>query len=81
MQGETLWVYEDGVWVEGESAFMRLIGSYKEELGPKYREMHYKMKSIKAVAKLVNVVPSTWTRDLDQLKPGDIPFSDKIFNA
>jgi len=22
VQGETLWVYEDGVWVEGESAFM-----------------------------------------------------------
>ena len=81
VQGETLWVYEDGVWVEGESAFMRLIGSYKEALGPKYGEMHYKMRSIKEVAKLVNVVPSTWTRDLDQLKPGDIPFSDKIFNA
>ena len=78
---ETLYVYEDGIWTQEQSAFCGLMMRHSEKLGPIYGESVRKIRDVAYAARTMNKVDATWTQKFNRLDPGLVPFSDGIFDV
>ena len=78
---DMLYVYNDGVWKQSETAFFQLMMRHSEALGCKYGQMLKNMRDVMQLAKSRNAVDSSWTQRLDRLPPGLVPFADGIYDV
>ena len=76
-----IYVYRDGIWSPGETAFYDLVMRHCGVLGPKYGQMLKHIRDVMQLAKTKNVFDDTWTKQLNCLDPGLVPFANGIFDV
>ena len=73
------WEHSTGLWSGCIDAFHALCMQHADQLG-KYGTMKARMDAIYKLVGAVKRVGPTWTRDLNQLGRGLVPFADGLYN-
>ena len=78
----TVYTYDEdsGLWSYRKETFFKLCMDEQENLG-RHGSMVSKMKQVYELAGCYNEVGAEWTRNLDKLPPGVVPFKDTLYDS